>query len=167
MILTNSLLNPWSSNRSASSSTSVSDISHDLHRITELTQLRKTLAKRAVLQEINHSSRRSDQDIRSLLPQVLQVRLNVRSSDNSLHAESSFSQLLQDSLCLGRDLLSQLARRGDDEDRGGSLRRVFGAEKVLNSRDEETQRLSRSRLGLREDIVTREDDRQCRGLNLE
>lgn len=63
-------------------------------------------------------------------------------------------------------MLGQFTRGGNDEDGGGPLCGVRGAEEVLDGGDEETEGFTRSSLGLRKNVVTGKNDRERSGLDL-
>jgi len=131
-----------------------------------LTQLREVLPQWPVLQQIDHPSRRSHQNIDPLPLQALHVRVDVRTAYNSLHGVLVRSELLEDTRRLFGDLLRQLTSGREDKDGDFALSRVRRGEHVLYGRHEEPQRLSRSGLGLRENIVVGQDDGEGRRLDL-
>ena len=84
----------------------------------------------------------------------------------AVHRENARRAVLGGDVEVLRDLDGELARRGDDEGLGLSLRRevvptgLAGAEKMLKQRDAESEGLAGSGLGLPDDVVSVERDRQ-------
>lgn len=67
-----------------------------------------------ILEEVNETARGSDEDIRPLSVEVLDVRLNVGTANDALNTEAAAGA--EEALGLDSNLLGELTRRRENED---------------------------------------------------